>query len=530
MNYKVVIPTAGLGSRLKNISKHINKALVTIANRPAICFIIEKFPENVEIVIPLGYKKETVKDFLLLAYPNRKFTFVEVDPYEGEGSGLGLTLLTCKEHLQVPFIFCSNDTIVTDEIPEPDYNWMGYADINETEQYRSIRFENNSQIVEICSKGAKGNVKPYIGLAGIKDFDIFWDAMIKGQGDGSIEVGESYGLRFLIDKGIIPLKFTWFDTGNIDSLQKSRVFFHQSDSPNILEKEEEAIWFVNDKVIKFSVDKEFIKNRVKRVEFLGSYVPSIINHSENMYAYYKVEGEIFSRNPTLPNFNYFLSWIDRFWEKRELADAEKIIFKNICLDFYKNKTLKRVKQYFTRFEQIDSDEIINGYYVPKLFDIFNKLDWDYIADGVPVRFHGDLHFENILIRNEGTPPFALLDWRQDFGALLEYGDIYYDLAKLLHGLIISHEIINNNQFTINHRLNQIDFDFHRKNSLIECQNILSDYIKQRGYDLKKVELITALIFLNIAPLHHYPYTKLLFYLGKTMLFNIQENIPRKLYR
>jgi len=520
MKYKVVIPTAGLGSRLKNLSKHVNKALVTIANKPSISYIIEKFPENIEVVIPLGYKKETVKDYLTIAYPKRKFTFVDVFPFEGDGSGLGYTLLQCKDHLQMPFIFCSNDTIVTDEIPLPDNNWMGYADINETEQYRSIRFEKNSQVVEICSKGATGNVKPYIGLAGIFDYQIFWKAMEEGKNDGAIEVGESYGLRFLIDKEISPIKFNWFDTGNLEALQKSRTFFQHDDSPNILDKEEEAIWFVNDKVIKFAVDKEFIANRVKRVQYLGSYVPELISHSENMYAYRKVEGEIFSKNPNLPSFRYFLDWMDGFWEKKELNESETVEFKKICNEFYRDKTYKRVKQYFTRFEQIDSEEVINGSYIPKLMDMLDKVDWNYVADGVPVRFHGDLHFENILIKNGGIPPFSLLDWRQDFGGKLEYGDLYYDLAKLLHGLIISHEIISQNLFIVNHKINHIDFDFHRKYTLVECVEVLKEYLSNKQYNVKKVELLTALIYLNIAPLHHYPYTSLLFYLGKSMLYEL----------
>jgi len=524
MKYKVVIPTAGLGSRLKSLSKHINKALVTIENKPCISYIIEKFPLDVEFVIPLGYKKETVRDYLTIAHPDRKFTFVEVFPFEGEGSGLGLSILSCKDYLQCPFIFCSNDTIVSDEIPAPDYNWMGYADIDDTEQYRSIRFERNSNISEICSKGATGNVKPYIGLAGIYDYELFWNSMETGKSDGSIEIGESFGLKSILIKNVLPIKFNWFDTGNLQSLLKCRMAFKKEDSPNILEKEEEAIWFVDHKVIKFSIDNEFIHNRVKRSKFLGSYIPEVLSESDNMYSYAKVEGEIFSKNPTSESFNFFLEWMKGFWDKKQLNELQKNEFKSICMNFYKDKTYKRVKQYFNRFEQIDSEEIINGKVIPKVSVLLDKVDWEYVSDGLPVRFHGDLHFENILINESGNTPFTLLDWRQDFGGIIEYGDIYYDFAKLLHGLIISHELINQNLFTVNHKLNRIDYDFLRKQSLIDCQNVLADYVKVNNFDLHKVELLTSLIFLNIAPLHHYPYTSLLFYLGKSMLFeNLKIN-------
>ena len=75
------------------------------------------------------------------------------------------------------------------------------------------------------------------------------------------------------------------------------------------------------------------------------------------------------------------------------------------------------------------------------------------------RFHGDLHFENILISTSDDKPFTLLDWRQDYGGILEYGDIYYDFAKLNHGFIICHELINNNLFKVNHEPGSINFEF-----------------------------------------------------------------------
>ena len=53
-------------------------------------------------------------DFLNLVYPNRKFTFVWVDNYKGEGSCQGLSMIQAKSHLQCPFIFNSCDTIVND--------------------------------------------------------------------------------------------------------------------------------------------------------------------------------------------------------------------------------------------------------------------------------------------------------------------------------------------------------------------------------------------------------------------------------
>lgn len=519
MRYKVLIASAGLGNRLKGMTKNVNKALISVAHKPAISYIVEKFDESVEFVIPIGYKAQTVKDYLTLAYPNRKFTFVDIDLYEGEGSGLGYTIMQSEKELQCPFIFSSNDTIVLEDIKPPVHNWMGQAQTEDNSQYRTIRTQKRN-VVEICAKGAEGDVKAYIGLAGIFNYKEFWEAMRNGTNQGSIEIGESFGLRALIDMGIEPVDFTWFDTGNIEQLNKTRKYFSKNIDANILEKEEEAIWFVDEKVIKFSIDKDFIKDRVQRAKSLGSFIPKIENFTENMYSYKKVKGEIFSKNPTVSTFKYYLVWMEKFWEKKELEKEEEDTFHKVCMEFYKDKTYKRVKQYFTTFEQIDSEEIINGNKVSKVFDLLDRVDWEELSKGMPVRLHGDLHFENILINDEEKAPFTLLDWRQNFGGIMDYGDIYYDFGKLNHGIIMSHELVDKNLFEVNHKLNTVHYDFLRKQNLVDCEHYFKEWIESQRYDYKRVQLMSALIYLNIAALHHYPYSLLLFYLGKNMLNDI----------
>lgn len=514
--YKVLIASAGLGNRLKGMTKNINKALISVAHKPAISYIIEKFETNIEIVIAVGYKSKSIKDYITLAYPDRKITFVEVDKYEGEGSGLGYSILQCEKYLQCPFIFSSNDTIVLEEIKPPSYNWMGQTDLDDNSQYRSIVASKN-QVNEIRAKNFQGDSKAYIGLAGIFNYQEFWNSMKEGIHEGSIEIGESFGLRSLIPQGISLYDLTWFDTGNIEKLKKTREYFSRTNDYNILEKEEEAIWFQEDKVIKFSIDKKFIENRVKRSKSLEKFIPSVLSSNENMYAYKKVEGDVFSKSPTVTNFKFLLNWMKDFWQVKKLSSFEEKKFYSICNNFYKDKTYKRVQLFFTNLERFDTEENINGVQTPKIFELLDHVDWKYISKGIPVRFHGDLHFENILINKNLDQPFTLLDWRQDFCGNMEYGDIYYDLAKLNHGLIISHQIIDDNLFNVETNLDHIKFDFHRTQNLIDCEKYFENWINDQKYDYKKVQIMTALIFLNIAALHHYPYNKLLFYLGKSML-------------
>ena len=102
--YKVLITTSGIGSRLGEITDFTNKSLVRIGNQPVLSHIIESYPLDTEFVITLGHFGSHVKQFLLLAYPDKNFEFVHVDKFKGEGSSLGYSLLQAEEKLQCPFL------------------------------------------------------------------------------------------------------------------------------------------------------------------------------------------------------------------------------------------------------------------------------------------------------------------------------------------------------------------------------------------------------------------------------------------
>ena len=118
--------------------------------------------------------------------------------------------------------------------------------------------------------------------------------------------------------------------------------------------------------------------------------------------------------------------------------------------------------------------------------MFNCLDWEYLSDGLAVRFHGDFHFENILWNSEKNG-FVFLDWRQDFAGSLEFGDLYYDLAKLMHGLIVSHKLIDENQYKVEYLPNSINFELHRYQRDVEFRDFFNEWIIKNNYDLKKVK-------------------------------------------
>ena len=137
--YKVLITTSGLGSRLGQLTDFTNKSLVRIGDKPAISYIIESYPKNTKFIITLGHYGSHVKQFLTLVYPECDFTFVNVDKFKGKGSSLGYSILQAKSLLNCPFIFHASDTLFqTYKVTPPSFNYIIGAQKKNPAQYRTL--------------------------------------------------------------------------------------------------------------------------------------------------------------------------------------------------------------------------------------------------------------------------------------------------------------------------------------------------------------------------------------------------------
>jgi len=507
--YKVLITTSGLGSRLGNLTDYTNKALVRVADKPAISYIIESYPQDIEFVITLGHFGIQVKQFLQLAYPNHRFTFIEVDKYKGEGSSLGYSILQCKHVLNSPFIFNACDTIIENfQIPNLNKNWILGSHKEDSSQYRTL-FLNKGKLYKINEKGELNFDFSYTGIAGIKDFELFFYNLEKLVYNGYEDISDVHAINNMLSEVDFYYKEAghnnWYDIGNTTELNKTRKAFKSS--IEVLDKKDESIFFFDEFVIKFFANSTINKNRVTRANNLKGLVPNIIDSTENFYKYEKAKGQLFAKSVKQNTFLEFLKWTkNNLWIPKQKDNFEKD-----CYNFYITKTTERINQYLKETPEVD---YINGEYVPSIYDLIDIIDTEWLCKGISSQFHGDFILDNIIETEDG---FKLIDWRQDFAGDLEIGDIYYDLAKLNHNLTINHDIVNKNLFN-----SSPDNCYILTNSTLnECKKLLHSFIKENGYDLKKVEILTSIIWINMAPLHEYPFNNFLFNFGK---YNLYKNL------
>ncbi|MBT4349764.1 hypothetical protein HOD19_03255 [bacterium] len=522
MKYKVLITTSGLGNRLGDITKYLNKALVRVGEKPAISYIIESYPKGTNFIITTGYLGYQIKDFIKITYPKLNVTYVEVNKYEGRGSSLGYSILQAKKTLQCPFIYHACDTIVNEKIPTPNTNWCGGFKGNNTANYASFTTQAG-QIKEIEDKGSTNCDYLHIGLAGIYEYKKFWKTLnnlyIKDYKNKNLN--DSLTVNSMINNGSdfkVKEFNSWFDIGNIDTLSKARLKI--KDSFNNLDKIDESIYLFDDKVIKFYDNQNIIKDKVVRGKILKKLVPTIIASKKNFFCYKYIKGKVYSEDINPYNFKKFLNWSEKkLWIK--INKYSKKSFYSSCKSFYFDKTLNRLNSFLQQNKLNDQTDIINGEKIPPIKDMLKLIDEKWLCDVEQYQFHGDYILDNI-IQTEHS--FLLIDWRQNFGGLINAGDIYYDLAKLNHSLLINHKIVGQELFIIDRKDKNVKCDILQSSNLLKSQEILWNYILQKKYDLNKVKILTAIIWINMSPLHHHPFNLFLYYFGK---YNLYKSLQEK---
>jgi len=517
MNYKLCIISAGTGSRLSPLTDNLNKSLLPVGFRAAISRIIEKHSNAIEIVIAVGFEAEKVKEYIECAHPDRKVTYVLVDKLTGPGSGPGYSLLCCRPYLNKPFVLTTVDTLVKEKCPLPSENWMGVSSVDASSEFCTLEFESeNNMITKLFDKVDDGTNQAFIGLAGIKDYQPFFESLASNNLQVKGEVQVSNGFIGLINKRLIAKKFTWNDIGSIEGYLKANRIFSDINHGFDFTKRGEYLYFENSHVIKYFEDKEIISNRIKRASLLGEVVPKIIFSKKNFYAYKKIDGNVIYDEKDPQITSSLLEWLKKsLWIEKHIASKEFDLFRIACKKFYRDKTILRLENFYNRFEVEDRPGLVNGIEIPRAIDLINLINFDWLSSGIPSNFHGDLQFDNILLTKEKD--FKLIDWRQDFSNLLDYGDIYYDLAKLNGGLYVSYKEIKKGQFEYEGDINNSTIGLCQDSFLKESKKVLNSFVTNNNYDIQKIEIITGLIFLNMAAMHEAPFSFYIYNMGRLHL-------------
>lgn len=534
---KVFITTAGVGSKLGDLTKYMNKAMIKIGKKPVISYIIEQYPDDYEFVIGLGYKGDHIKQFLQIAYPNRKFIFVTVDNYEYEGSSQIYSMWCCKDYLQEPFIYNDCDSIC-DNINSAlafKEDWIGgthYDNPYGTINYDSYDISYNYKVTNMYHRATNANAKyVYVGICGIYDYKYFWESVSDALNyvyKTDFDIFYNYYLNtnnhYLKHKDII----NWTDTGTIDGVIKARK--ECKDKLDILDKNNQAIFIINDKVIKFFADDETANNISIRLQQLYPLSHKIDTLTQNFLSYDYIKGDVAinSINPMLFRQMMHNFEKDGLWDIVINDDNFKLNQKK----FYIDKTIKRVNEFKRKYDvSEDEDIIVNNIVIPKEYTIERMLemlqDLNEYKNSEATKWHGDFTLEN-MIYNKEENKWTLIDCRDKFGDTIKYGDRLYDFGKINHNLTFNFASAIKGNYRLEINNNEINLSMMCDVETYKCREVLKSFVELDNIRYDYIELLSGLNWVNMSPLHpinDLPY--LLFYMGKLQMYEAIMKLTNK---
>jgi NDP-sugar pyrophosphorylase family protein/mannose-6-phosphate isomerase-like protein (cupin superfamily)/thiamine kinase-like enzyme len=512
-NPAVLILAAGFGTRLKNLTKNINKVLLPINNKAIISHIIDMFPKTYDFIIALGYKGNSIKDYCKITHPDYNFIFVDIDKFEGEDTGPGYSALLCANHLQRPFYFITGDCLIDSPLPHIDGNWLGVQPTSYPEKYSTIEVDSHNNVLSHKNKSEEGNDLAFIGMAGIFDYGVFWKELETNLINGEIVTAFQNPSLYPTLK-VKELK--WLDTGNLDDLTKTKEYFN--DKPLSLKKETDEITYKDGgKFLKFTPNKNTLSKRISRADGLKNIIPNNFGYSDEFMYYDWFDGKTLYELDDMKIFELFLNNLEK--NIKSQIPNSKIDIHN----FYYDKTMERMSKFIDKYgyEYFELEHEINGVKRPQLKSVIENFNFTQFNDNPFYSlFHGDLQFDNVIYNGID---FIYIDWRDSFADNVIGGDIYYDLAKLYGGLLIPYNLMKEeDKITFNEGSYSITYNYPISDNLKKFKLSYELWLNEQGFDLNKVKLLTGLIFLNMSPLHDGKFGKMLWFKSIEMFDNYDK--------
>lgn len=542
INLNLLIPSA----------KMVSEDLQNLGKLPAIVY-----PVNGHTVFSYLYKQYESKcdSIKVLCYENadkvhtklKKYNNIEIIdiPQLGDLAHTILYGLNTSGEVIINF----GDTIVIDNIYENIADSFFYAKeyVSDKWTYFSCKDGILTSIEDKKSGIEKTDIKKevFVGVFYFSDALLLKSCMEEAFADRDESLSSFYQAIQIYSKkkALHPIETSnWFDIGHVDKYYNTKIEVKAREFNHInIDKERGILTKLSDDKDKFIGEIKWYLKLPADIEYVR---PRIFNYSleynkpfvsMEYYAYHTVH-ELFLNSDLdvhqwekiFQRIRFICDDLKRYKVKDDgiVPALKEIYLTKTLLRFEKLKRDRRFKDFFTspitvngkKYKALEEIENVLGRIIPEM--LYDVSEFNII--------HGDLCFANMMIDNNFSF-IKVIDPRGKFGTYDIYGDSRYELAKLFHSVDGKYDYIIKDRFDLRYEGNNINYsiqDADRDFDLyIVFTNIFSEEI---GKDLKKIELIEALLFLSMIPLHGESFEHQLVMLGTGLeildrVVNIKES-------
>jgi len=292
---KVIIPVAGIGSKLRPHTHTQPKALVPVAGKAILSHIVDFLLHSgcTEFIFIIGYMGDKIELHVKEKYPKLKATFILQEPRQGTGHAVYMAHACIKKKEGVFIVF--GDTIFDYDLRaliKEGVSSLAVKKVEDPRQYGVVELDENGYVTNLQEKPKipKSNLA-LTGLYYIKQASELMNCM-KAQ----IEANEKNNDEFSLTAGLMAMiaqgqKFktfqtgSWFDCGSRISLletnatllkriKKKKTSYHYHNTIII-----EPVSIADDCNIRNSIigpnvsvgEKTIIEKSIVRDSIIGSY-------------------------------------------------------------------------------------------------------------------------------------------------------------------------------------------------------------------------------------------------------------------
>lgn len=242
---KAIIPVAGVGRKLRPHTYTQPKALIPIAGKTILSFIVDQLHEAgiQEFIFIVGYLGEKIQEYVNTYYPHLNTHFVYQNDRQGTGHAIELT----KNIVQSDEVFIVlGDTICEFDVKEvinSEHSMLGIKKVDDPRGFGVATVNEDGFITELVEKPAiPTSNMALVGLYKIKETQFLYECLhqlfkddIKTQGDYHL----TDALACMLARGATFKSFkvkNWFDCGKKESLLESNATLLKKTGGNITEQ------------------------------------------------------------------------------------------------------------------------------------------------------------------------------------------------------------------------------------------------------------------------------------------------------
>lgn len=227
---KAIIPVAGAGTKLRPHTYTQPKALIPIAGKTILSFIVDQLQEAgiKEFIFIVGYLGDKINDYVDHTYPHLTTHFV----YQNERRGTGHAIKLTKDIVGTDEVMVVlGDTICeynVQEVVNSPYSMLGVKKVDDPRNFGVAEIDDDGFVERLVEKPAipKSNMA-LVGLYKIKETNILFNCLHKIFND-RIQTNGQYNLtdalECMVQQGARFKSFkvkNWFDCGKKETLLES---------------------------------------------------------------------------------------------------------------------------------------------------------------------------------------------------------------------------------------------------------------------------------------------------------------------